>query len=223
MVMRDDDDCCRGVTINGLDSQFDEGYSSSQLDIYRKDGLGRRALVLVEFLQERGLDGKTVVDIGSGIGALHMELVLAGAQRAIGVDASASNVAAARELAEEMGVADRVEENQGDFVDVQETIPVADIVTLDRAICCYPAVRELLTAAGGHARQFVALTMPRRTLWMRTGIRLINVALTITRKRFRVYSHPPHVIDGTLHESGFRKIFQRPAGLWEARIYEREG
>ena len=134
MAMRDDDDCCRGVTINGLDSQFDEGYSSGQLAMYRKDGLGRRALVLVEFLQQRGLEGKTVVDIGSGIGALHMELVLAGADHAIGVDASASNVAAARELAEEMGVADRVEENQGDFVELQESIPAADIVALDRSV-----------------------------------------------------------------------------------------
>ena len=109
-----------------------------------------------------------------------------------------------------MGVADRVEENQGDFVELQKSVPAADIVTLDRAICCYPAIRELLTAAGGHARQFVALTMPRRTLWMRAGIRLINFGLTVARKRFRVYSHPPHVIDATLHDSGFRKVFQRP-------------
>ena len=132
--MRDDDDCCGPVNVNGLSEQFGKGYSSGQLEGYRKNGLGVRALVLVEFLQQRGLEGKTVLDIGSGIGALHMELLLAGAERATGVDASPTNIAAARTLAQEMGVADRVEERQGDFVELQEGIPAADIVTLDRAI-----------------------------------------------------------------------------------------
>ena len=132
--MRDDDDCCGPVSVNGLSEQFGEGYSSGQLEGYRKNGLGVRALVLVEFLQERELEGKTVLDIGSGIGALHMELLLAGAERATGVDASPTNIAAARTLADEMGVADRVEERQGDFVELASDIPAADIVTLDRAI-----------------------------------------------------------------------------------------
>ena len=132
--MRDGDDCCGPVNVNGLSEQFGEGYSSGQLEGYRKNGLGVRALVLVEFLQERELEGKTVLDIGSGIGALHMELLLAGAERATGVDASPTNIAAARTLAQEMGVADRVEERQGDFVELASDIPAADIVTLDRAI-----------------------------------------------------------------------------------------
>ena len=132
--MRDDDDCCGPVSVNGLSEQFGEGYSSAQLEGYRKNGLGQRALVLVEFLQERGLEGKSVLDIGCGIGALHMELLLAGAESATGVDASPTNIAAARTLADEMGVADRVEERQGDFVELQDAIAEADIVTLDRAI-----------------------------------------------------------------------------------------
>ena len=80
----------------------------------------------------------------------------------------------------------------------------------------------MLAASGSRAREFVALTMPRRTAWMRVAIRLINIGLTIARRRFRVYDHPPSVIDQTLHEAGFRKVMQRRAGLWEARIYERE-
>ena len=64
--------------------------------------------------------------------------------------------------------------------------------------------------------------MPRRTLQMRVGIRVINTLLAITRKRFRVYEHSPTLIDETLHDAGFRKVMQRPAGLWEARVYERE-
>ncbi len=221
--MRSDDDCCGPVSINGLSQQFGQSYSDGQLSNYRRDGLGQRALFLVEFLQRHGLEGKTVLDIGSGVGALHIELLLAGAERAMGVDASATNLAAARQLAEEAGVADRSEEKHGDFVELQGKIPAADIVTLDRAVCCYPAIRELLSAAGDHAREHLALTMPRRTPLMRVGIRVINAFLTVTRKRFRVYDHPPHIIDGTLQAGGFRKVIQRPAGLWEARIYEREG
>ena len=64
--------------------------------------------------------------------------------------------------------------------------------------------------------------MPNRGLWMRVGIKVINAMLTIARKKFRVYAHSPTVIDETLHNAGLRKVFQRPAGLWEVRVYERE-
>jgi len=57
---------------------------------------------------------------------------------------------------------------------------------------------------------------------MRALFRVINLGMTITRKRFRVYDHSPTLIDETLHNAGLRKVYQRPAGLWEARIYERE-
>lgn len=134
MTDQDRDDCSKPVNVNGLSEQFGKGYSSSQLVGYRKSGLGQRALAVIEFLQARGLEGKSVLDIGSGIGALHMELLLAGAERATGVDASATNIAAARELAEELDLTGKVEERQGDFVELAGAIPQADIVTLDRAI-----------------------------------------------------------------------------------------
>ncbi len=134
MANRDGDDSSEPVRVNNLSEQFGKGYSSGQLAGYRKNGLGQRALTLIEFLQERGLDGKSVLDIGSGIGALHMELLLAGAETATGVDASPTNIAAARELADELDLTDRVEERQGDFVDLAASLPAADIVTLDRAI-----------------------------------------------------------------------------------------
>ena len=54
------------------------------------------------------------------------------------------------------------------------------------------------------------------------SIRVINFLLGVARKKFRVYDHSPTVIDETLHDAGFRKVLQQPAGLWEARIYERE-
>ncbi len=134
MTGKDSNDRSGPVNVNGLSEQFGKGYSSGQLAGYRKDGLGQRALTVIEFLQARGLEGKSVLDIGCGIGALHMELLLAGAERAVGVDASPTNIAAARELAEELDLTDRVVERQGDFVDLQDSIPQADIVTIDRAI-----------------------------------------------------------------------------------------
>ncbi len=80
----------------------------------------------------------------------------------------------------------------------------------------------MLAASGAHSREYLALTMPRRTIWMRTAMRVINFLLAVTRKKFRVHDHSPTLIDETLHNAGLRKVYQRPAGLWEARIYERE-
>ncbi len=134
MTGHDRDDRDMPVNVNGLSEQFGKGYSSGQLAGYRKNGLGQRALAVIEFLQARGLEGKSVLDIGCGIGALHMELLLAGAELATGVDASSTNIAVAQELAEELGLTERVEERQGDFVELAGEISEADIVTLDRAI-----------------------------------------------------------------------------------------
>lgn len=49
-------------------------------------------------------------------------------------------VDAAQEEAKRKGLDDRIRFYHGDFVDLASEIPPADIVTLDRVICCYPDI-----------------------------------------------------------------------------------
>ncbi len=58
----------------------------------------------------------TVLDIGAGVGMIHVSLLEAGAARAVDVDASRQYLDVAREEAERRGLAERVDYRYGDVV-----------------------------------------------------------------------------------------------------------
>jgi magnesium-protoporphyrin O-methyltransferase len=213
-----DGSCC---CINDLANQFDEDYARDELEAYRRDGLGERARRLVTFLEGQGLEGRTVLEIGAGIGALHLEMLKAGAVHAIGVDASPANIAAAQSLAADLGLADRTEKRLGDFTQIEGEVPEADIVLLDRVVCCYPDMEALVGAAARHARTFIGLTYPRRAWWMRWSMRLINLVQTVFRSPYRAYYHEPDRIDATVVSYGFRPVHSSRAGVWDVAVFER--
>ena len=205
------DACC----INALDKQFDEGYFRSALRSYKESGLGKRAQLLVDFLQTQGLEGRSLLEIGCGIGALHAELLSRGAASAVGIDASPAAIQAADALMEEMGLADRVEHRRGDFVDLQDQIEEADVVLLDRVVCCYPNMDALMNGAARHARGIVGITMPRRAWWMKAGVTVINLVERLLRRPFRVYYHDHDKLDAVVTGQGFTRVYRASAGVWE--------
>ena len=211
--------CC---SVNGLDEFFNKSTAKKELKSYRKKGLGKRPRKLVEFLKEQNLAGSTLLEIGGGIGALHLELLKEGAQKAVGVDVSAAYVEAATDLAQELGFADTVEYHVGDFVEQEQKIAPADIVLLDRVICCYPDMQALVTASAQHAQRLYALTYPRRTWWVRAGISMMNIGVTVLRKRFRVFVHHPQEVATTLTSQGFTRIFQATSGVWDIVVFQRQ-
>jgi magnesium-protoporphyrin O-methyltransferase len=73
-----------------------------------------------------------------------------------------------------------------DFTDVAPEIPTAELVTLDRVVCCYPDFRRLLKAAAEHSQRALAFTYPRETWYMRFGLRVINFFQRLRRDPFRV-------------------------------------
>jgi len=91
-----------------------------------------------------GVAGASVLDIGGGVGVLHHELLQVGAASATGVDGSAAYIDAAMEEAQMQGHAGRVGYHHGDFVAVAKDIEPAEVVTLDKVICCYHDVEGLV-------------------------------------------------------------------------------
>jgi ubiquinone/menaquinone biosynthesis C-methylase UbiE len=79
-----------------------------------------------------------LLDIGGGIGAIQHELLDAGVTHATCVDASAPYLDAARQEGGSRGHDGRVTYLHGDFVDLADSIPPADIVTVDRVLNVYP-------------------------------------------------------------------------------------
>jgi len=143
---------------DGIERCFNAQRVSKELARYRRNGPLKNTRLLLEALQAQTPEPRvpelTLLDIGSGVGAIAHGLLQAGVGQATDVDASVAYLAAAREEAERRGLADRLSFRQGDFVTLAASIPPADIVTLDRVICCYddmPALVGLSAARGGEA------------------------------------------------------------------------
>ena len=212
-------DCC---SVNGLNKIFNKSKARKESKAYWNKGLGKRAGKLADFVSSQDLSEATVLDIGCGIGSLHLELLKQGAGRAIAVDVSSAYVEAANTLAEKLGFQDAVEYHEGDFVELDEGIPPADIVLLDRVVCCYPDMEALVTASARHAQRLYALTYPRRTWWMRVAGFMINLGLTVVRRPFRFFLHHPSQIKATLALAGFTPVHRATSGGWEIAAYQRQ-
>src|SRR5262245_57151444 len=94
----------------------------------------------------------TLLDIGGGVGTIHHALLDRGFSQATHVDASAAYLAVADEEAQRLGHGQRVTFQRADFREVAAWLPIVDVVTLDRVVCCDPDYDSLLAAAADHAR-----------------------------------------------------------------------
>ena len=212
-------DCC---SVNGLNKIFNESKARKESMAYSRKGLGKRERKLTDLVESQDISAATVLDIGCGVGALHLELLKQGAGRAIGVEVSSAYVEAATSLAQSLGFQDAVEYHEGDFVELEEGIPPADIVLLDRVVCCYPDMEALVTASARHAQRLYALTYPRRTWWMRVAAFMMNLGLTVVRRQFRFFLHHPRQIRATLASAGFTPVHRATSGPWELAAYQRQ-
>src|SRR5688572_5574292 len=83
---------------------------------------------LIDVIGNQGVDGASLLDIGAGVGMLHVSLLEGGAASAVDVDASPEYLTIARAEAERRGIADRVDYRCGDVVELAPDLPPADIV-----------------------------------------------------------------------------------------------
>jgi magnesium-protoporphyrin O-methyltransferase len=209
--------CC------AIEEQFDGATARAQLRKLRRKGPDRTTRMLLEDLRSAmarepfGL----LLDIGAGVGAIHHTLLDQGIERAIHVDASPAYLAAAREEAERRGHSTRVEFRRGDFVELAPGVPAADVVTLDRVICCYPEMPELVSRAAERAKALFGAVFPREGWWVRFAMAGVNCFMKLRRSTFRVHLHSPARIDATLRSFGLERRSLRRTLAWEVVVYHR--
>ena len=211
-------DCCN---VNGLNEIFDKSRAAKESRKYIRKGLDRRATMVVGCLRDQGVSGASILEIGCGVGSLHLELLKQGAGSAIGAEVSESYVDAAAGLSRTLGFQDATQYHMGNFVDLEEGIPSADLVVLDRVICCYPDMKGLVTASTRHTQRLYILTYPRQTWWMRVGAWALNFGLTAIRREFRFFLHDPKEIGATIEAAQFSLIQSAKHGHWEMAAYRR--
>jgi SAM-dependent methyltransferase len=200
---------------------FDDKEASHDLDEWHRKGPPKATADLIEAIRAEGVEGGSVIDIGAGVGILHVELLEAGLANAIDVDLSSAFLAAARAEAERRGLADRIEYRHGDAVEVVPHLRQVEVVTLDRVVCCYPDVGALLTAASGRATRLVGLVHPADAWYLRAAAAVNNLITTIFRRHHRFWAHRRREIDRIMEEAGFTAIHRGGSRVWRSVLYRR--
>jgi uncharacterized membrane protein/precorrin-6B methylase 2 len=193
--------------------------AASELRRYRNKGPIPSTRMLIHALTTQGVEGATAIDIGGGIGAVQHELLAAGAAHVTSVDASDAYIQTAREESERRGLSGRVSYYHGDFLKVAETIPAADIVTLDRVINVSPDWRQLIRVSAARARRLYGLVYPRDTLPVRMVVSVMN--LLVWRGPVQASVPSPDVIERLTSEAGLVRLFSKAVGPWQVGVYRR--
>jgi SAM-dependent methyltransferase len=203
------------------DSAFTKEEARADLQNYRRSGPSKQTKLILEAIRSLGLKNAQLLDIGGGIGAIHHELLGDVAREATHVDASSAYLKEAKQEAARRGHSERIHFIHADFTDVASDLPKADIVTLDRVVCCYPDFRRLLKAAAEHSQRALALTYPRETWFLQIGLKMVNFFQRLRKDPFRVFLHPIAEMDALLRKEGFERVSLRRLFVWEMALYQR--
>ncbi|OGO38505.1 MAG: hypothetical protein A2W35_17280 [Chloroflexi bacterium RBG_16_57_11] len=205
----------------GIEELFSQRYVAKELSRYRAKGPDRTTRMLIEAINEEDVDGLTLLDIGGGVGSIQHELFEAGVQEVTSVEASTAYLNAARAEAQVRGLAEHVSYHHGNFVDLAADIAPADIVTLDRVICCYHDMEKLVVLSAARARKLYGLVYPRDTWWMKIGLAFENLSFRLRRSPFRTYSHATKSVETILSSNGLKRRSYRQTLAWQVVVYSR--
>lgn len=210
--------CCQ----TDYDVLFNDRAAQRELAEYRRRGARGTTARLIAAIREQGVVGASVLDIGGGVGVIGAELLRAGAASLTDVDASRPYLAAARSEMDRRGYADRATFEHGDFVARAPEVPAADVVTLDRVICCYEDWTALVDRSVEHARRLYGLVYPVDRWWMRLSVRLIRGVSRIFGSPAPFAVHPDGAVDARIRAAGFSPVLAERGIAWQTVLYRRQ-
>jgi 2-polyprenyl-3-methyl-5-hydroxy-6-metoxy-1,4-benzoquinol methylase len=213
--------CCTNYC--AAESQFDRKVAERDLRRYRRRGPDVTTRLLLEEIRRWPLEGRRLLDVGGGIGVISAELADNGVASATMVEASPAYLEVARREAGSRYGSRPTEFILGDFAAIAGTLADADVVTLDRVVCCYPDGEALLREAAARTRQLLAFTYPRDRWYIRMMIALENFRRRLTGNKFRAFVHPPQRLDAALEAAGLVREARRKTLVWTIELYRREG
>ena len=209
--------CCQP----DYDALFDDRAARRELSAYRRRGPQGRTRRLLDAIRAEGVIGATVLDIGGGVGVLGAELLGHGARSLTAVDASGPYLAAARSEIDRRGFGDRASFLHGDFVGLASEIPAADVVTLDRVVCCYDDWTALVDRSTERAARLYGLVYPRDRWWMRAAIRIVRLTGRLSGRMLPFNVHPERLIDERVRSAGFDTVLASRGWFWQTMLYRR--
>lgn len=211
--------CCAGhCAAAGF---FDSRIADRDLRRYQRRGPDASTRMLLAELRRWTLQDLELLDVGSGIGVIARELASAGLASVTLADASPAYLELARRNVGSRYGSRPTQFILGNFAAIAASLSEADVVTLDRVVCCYPDASALLGAAAARSRRLLAFTHPPDRWYLRAGFSVVNFFLWLGRSPFRIFVHPPQQMAAVLEAAGFVRAAHRQSFLWSFSLYRR--
>lgn len=211
-------DCC---VPKGYDEMFSPRFARRTAARYRRRGLGRAPGAIVSFLTDRGIDGATVLEIGGGVGYLHIDLLRRGAAKATNLEIATNYETEAARLLAHFGLGGRVERRILDIARKPDAVEPADVVVMHQVVCCYPDHAQLIAAAASKANRYLVFSHPPRNVVSKALICLDNAPRVLRGDAFRAFAHPPAAMVDVAVAGGLRPTFEWRGLLWRVVGLER--
>lgn len=212
--------CCR---LEDYSNHFDEQKAIDDLNDYRQNGVKRSSRPLFTLIEHISISDLSLLDIGGGVGVIVFELLKRGISSVSFNDISPPYVHQFQKELERLKVEQKVDSRIGDFTDIHTSFDMADIVTLDKVICCYPDYKSLVAHSSAKARRWYLINIPRNNWWVFLSMRFDYYWQWCTRgSAFLTYLHPVKGIEEQLTGMGFKKVKENKQREWVALLFERE-
>ena len=208
--------CCQ---CQGIENMFDKKAAKRQLKRYLKKGPSKTTSMLLDAIHKKGVQGLNFLDIGGGIGAIQYDLIKAGASNGTSIEASSAYIDVVKEETLQNGLAERVNYKQGDFTTTATDVDSADIVTLDKVICCYDNMSELVGLSSKLARKIYAVIYPRDVWWTKLAFLMMNFYTRIKGCSFRTFIHPTQKVEEIIFGNGLKRNYYATTLIWQVAIF----
>jgi magnesium-protoporphyrin O-methyltransferase len=206
----------------GCDKVFGARFARRTASRYRRKGLDRTGRAIVDLVTENhDVRGATVLEIGGGAGEIQLELLKRGAASATNLELSPAYEAEAAALIEQTGFAGRVQRRLVDIAVEPDAVRPADVVVLNRVVCCYPDFPRLLGAAAAHATKVLVFSHPPRNWASRAILATQNLLLRMSGQEFRTFAHPPSAMLAVLADSGMQLRGTHRGAVWRVAAVAR--
>ena len=209
--------CCNPI----YQDTFDDKYAQDQLKNYLRKGVKKSSKPMVQAIKALPVDGKSLLDIGGGIGVMGYELFPRGLAQATLVDMSSAFIRVFKEESVKRSLTDKTAVFEGDFLQYHDQIMKVDLVTLDKVICCYDNYQELVQHSVSKARSWYVYSIPRNVWWVNLVHGLEEWYKRLRKNKFRTYIHSEEAIQKIVEAAGFTKIDQRFQREWVINVFEK--
>ncbi|HEY6951140.1 MAG TPA: methyltransferase domain-containing protein [Bacteroidota bacterium] len=212
--------CPTNAFQEGANSFFSR-YSGVYARRFRRHGLERMQKLLLRGIPPETVRDSEILDIGCGVGALHLTLLKEGAARAVGVDMSEGMIETAKQFSVDLGVESRAEYVIGDFVEVADSIRKSDVTLLDKSVCCYEDIDTLVRSSTAKTKAIYALSHPRQNLFMELAFKGHIFFAKLFRWKFHPFWHDWRKMREDIRKLGFALVYSNATPMWQVLVFKR--